>query len=679
MSKRAVKILVGFILLLPLLALVHEMLIFAIASLVASSSSNDLLYQFVRQFLTSPVHAATMIETLGGIRAEGIIVAGLPGKILSTLAPSVFIDPDTRTIPIWISAIIDKNSTVLGFYATQSIVEFITIVVGALLLQSGLQTRSIRQVLKTAPLFDALRVIAGFFLIAQAIWAAFGLTMSPALAGLRETGIGVGFSLLFQLDQQRYTWMMDESLPVLLPTILILTAIGSAWLLSRFFSRIGLTLGKPVPVAPPSREVRVVRKLELALVLLPFLALSPISQRYFGLAYTTLVTLTHLTALAPQLMETLLVVQPTPTPPATPTALSARVATLTAPPTVRVPSPTATTTPILQRQIELRRIGNKFTFVVNGRPTYLAGINYNVNYTALQADVKRKYHQRDFQLMKNAGINAVIGWGVYDRVTLEVAHEFGIGVIMPFELDAKGAYESNRYREQIKNEFRKYILEHKDALAVWGWNPGGDELLQRMETEYHRTPDKLQLASDFLLELATLAYSLDPNRVSFIKEPRDWYVPYIEESIRRVRVKTPAFDPSKYFVFAVNTYGKPEGVSLVLNTTRQAIEDRLGVAFAVGEFAPFGLARSERPAHYTLMWKSVRETSSIGGFAYVFGPDQPNPRAPNPYDSLRLLVSEFSLVDNEGNPIDGSLNALGTQWRQSPDTLVPAKSPGTAY
>jgi hypothetical protein len=213
---------------------------------------------------------------------------------------------------------------------------------------------------------------------------------------------------------------------------------------------------------------------------------------------------------------------------------------------------------------------------------------------------------------------------------------------------------------------------------VWGWNPGGDELLHRMETEHHRTPDKLQIAADFLLELATLAHSLDPNRVSVIKEPRDWYVPYIEESIRRVRVKKPAFDPSSYFIFAVNTYGKPEGVSQVLSTTRQSVENRLGVAFAVGEFAPFGLARSERPAHYAMMWNTVRETSSIGGFAYVFGPDQPNPRAPNPYDPLRLLVNEFSLVDNEGNPIDGSLNALATQWRQSPSILAPAKSSGTA-
>jgi hypothetical protein len=204
---------------------------------------------------------------------------------------------------------------------------------------------------------------------------------------------------------------------------------------------------------------------------------------------------------------------------------------------------------------------------------------------------------------------------------------------------------------------------------VLGWNPGGDELLHRMETENHRTPDKLQAASDFLLELSTLANSLDPNHVSIVKEPRDSYVSYVEESIRKLRLLKPAVDPSIYFIFASNTYGKPDGVATVLNKTKESIEDRIGVALAVGEFAPFGMARSDRPAQYATLWNTVQQVSSIGGFAYVFGPDQPNPLAPNPYDPLRLLVSDFSLVDNEGLPIDGSLNALSTLWHQPPPEI----------
>jgi hypothetical protein len=340
---------------------------------------------------------------------------------------------------------------------------------------------------------------------------------------------------------------------------------------------------------------------------------------------------------------------PTPSPLPTPTS---------------IPSPT----PIKPQQVQVQRNGGRFVLIVDGKPTYVNGLNYNVNYTGHPDQLKRHLHRRDFGIMRSAGVNAVIGWGVYDQATLDIAREYGIGVIMPFELDAKGAFENKNYREQVKSEFLKYVLQYKNSPAVWGWNPGGDELLHRMETELRRTPDKLQAASDFLLELSILAYSADPMHVSLVKEPRNVYVSYIEDSVRRVRQSNPPVDPSRYFVFAVNTYGKPEGVATVLDTTRRSIEDRVGVALVVGEFAPFGLARSERHAQYVQMWNSVRQNSTLGGFAYVFGPDQPNPKSPNPYDPLRLLVSEFSLVDNEGNPVDASLSALSAAWNAESKT-----------
>lgn len=660
-SDRLLRISIGFFLLLPLLALLHEVLVIVVATRIGALFASEFVQQIARQLLASPVHATIMVETLGGVDAKGVLVTGLPGEILNRFAPGLFIDPHTHTVRPWINSIVDKNSTVLGFYVTQSIVEFITAVVGALILQSGLQKRSLRFVLKEARSFDALRVVIGFFLIAQATVAAFQLTLSPAFAGLRETGIGVGFSLFLQLDQARYNWLMDQVLPLLIPTMLILSALACAWLIGKVLYRLGKNS------QPPSLARRVIRKTKLAIALVPVLFLSTMSQPYLGIAGTTLVN-SEPKSVAPAPVAIANVELPAPTPTATPTSAPTRAATPT-PQAITLRMPTATfiptATPIRQRRIELQKNGNQFVFVVNGKPTYLTGLNYNVNYTALAGETKRQLHRRDFELMKNAGVNSVIGWGVYDQTTLELAHEFGIGVIMPFELDAKGHYENKSYREQIKNDFRKYVLQYKDAPAVWGWNPGGDELLHRMETEHKRTPDKIQIASDFLVELASLAHSLDPHHVSVVKEPRDWYVPYVEESIRRVRAKKSEPDPSQYFVFAVNTYGKPDGVALVLNTARKSVEERLGVAFAVGEYAPFGLARHERPAHFTAMWRTVRETSSIGGFAYVFGPDQPNPKAPNPYDPLRLLVSEFSLVDIEGKPVDGSWDALSHYWRMN--------------
>ncbi len=670
MPNRAIRILISVVLCIPILALAHELLIILVAAWMSDLPKGEFFYQLVKQFLASPIHASIMLETLSGVQAQGIVVAGPLGNLLHTLVPSLFIPPEAFTAPAGVSAVVSKHSSVLGFYATQSIVEFITTVVGALILQSGLKKRALSDVIRTASAFDVWRVVIGLFLMMQAIGAAFSLTLSPALAGLRETGLGVGFSLLFQVNKQQYNWLMDQALPLLIPTTLIFAGIATAWLIGKLMWRIRALFGQPIVLARSSLYARVLRKLNLGIVLLGLLTLLPIAQNYFGIANTILVSPTPLVAIAPtpQRMEIAIVPQPTPTwtptlPPITPTLPAVIVAT---PTVIASPTPVPTATPIRERRVELQKSGTTFSLVVNNHPTYIRGLNYNVNYTALPDDLKRKYHQRDFQIMRDAGINAVIGWGVYDHVTLEIANAYDVGVIMPFELDAKGSYENKNYREQIKNEFRKYVLEYKNFPAVWGWNPGGDELLHRMETEHHRTPDKLQIASDFLVELAALAHSLDPYRVSVIKEPRDWYVPYIEESIRRVRQQHSAPDPSRYLIFAVNTYGKPDGVALVLNTTRKSVEERLGIAFAVGEFAPFGLARSERPVHYAMMWNTVKETSSIGGFAYVFGPDQPNPKAPNPYDPLRLLVSEFSLVDNEGKPVDDALNVLASQWRAMP-------------
>ncbi len=676
-SRRAILVLIGFILLLPVLALTHELLVIAAAAAVAALAHGDWAFPFIRQIVDSPVHARILLETLGGIQPLGITVAGLPGKLLHAVASPLFLDPDAVRSSAWISALIDRDSTVLGLIVTQALVEFALIFAGALLLQGGLRRRSPRTVLLTAPPRDVLLVLVCLAVIAQAIKAVFQLTLAPGQAGLRDTGIGVGFSLVFQMNAQQYNWLMSQGLPLLIPVFLTASALGSAWLAGKIIRRLRVYFS-PASAAPKqSWRWRMERKAKIAAALVPFLCLAAVLPHDYGMAKTALVAPAPRMAAA-QPLPAPNTPMPLPTPTATflptPTDVPSAPSTMpTAATILPMPSPSVAPTPSLtptpsptpfERSIvELRRDDTRFRLFVNDRPVYLSGLNYNVNHTGQPDELKRRLHGRDFKIMREAGVNAVIGWGVYDQATLDVAREYNIGVIMPFELDPAGAYENKNYREEIKTRFRQYVLTYKDAPAVWGWNPGGDELLHRMETELHRTPDKLQRASDFLLELAALAYALDPQHISIVKEARDVYVPYVEDSVGRARLQKPSVDPSRYFVFAVNMYGSPEGVASVLRTTRSSIEERVGVALAAGEFAPFGLARSERPAHYVAMWQSVRENCSLGGFAYVYGPDQPNPLAPNPYDPLRLLVSEFSLVDIQGTPVDPSLAALAAEWK----------------
>ncbi len=674
---RALKVLAAFVIAQPALALLHELLVVGTAFFLHGFSRSDAFYQFVKRFLASPVHAKIMTETLGGVEVQGIAVASLLGQLLHQSLPSLFLEPELTAPGTWISAVIQRDSAVLGVLATQSLVEMILIVFGVLLASTGLQRKNLWDVLKWAPSRNVLSVLLGLSVVAQAIWAMFGLTLAPRLSGLRDTGIGVGFSLLLQLDSQRYDWLMDESLPTTIPSVLIASGLITALLLRHILGRVNTRFVKRQEQTV-SRNTRLVNRAILLTALAIMLALSALAQRYLGTAMTHPVD--PVQVVAPETVPTALF--PTGALPASaslPTAIPTSAATPTWPSTIfATPEPPATRalflspTPMQPTHVEVRRVEGKFRLLVNGQPTTVTGMNYNVNYTALPDEVKRRRHRRDFRVMRDARVNAVIGWGVYDEVTLEVAQEFGIGVFMPFEMDAQGAYENRNYRDQVKSEYRGFVKRYQRFSALWGWNPGGDELLHRMETDHHRTPDKLQAASDLLLELSELGFSLDPVHVSIVKEPRDWYAPYIVESIRKARAKQQP-DPSTYFIFAVNTYGKPDGVSLVLNDVKRNVGDRQGIPLAVGEFAPFGLARSDRPQHYVMMWEAVQEASSIGGFAYVFGPDQPNPNSPNPYDPLRLLVNPFSFVDMDGNPVDGSLCALAVKWSQLQE--CPLQSP----
>lgn len=316
-------------------------------------------------------------------------------------------------------------------------------------------------------------------------------------------------------------------------------------------------------------------------------------------------------------------------------------------------------------RVSIARDTRGLIWTVNDKPVTITGMNYNVDYTRLPEAAKRNLHRRDFAIMQGMGVNAIVGWGIYDHVTLEVAQEFGIGVIMPFDLDPQAPFDNRDYREQVKSDFIAYVKQYKDEPAVWAWNPGGDELLYRMDTEAHRTIDKIQIAADFMVELAALAASLDPQHVSVIKEPRDFYVPELDNAIKSLRARTPQPDPRTFMVFGVNVYGHPDDVSAAIRAAKRNAEERMGIAFLVTEYAPFELPREDRARNYGEIWDAVSAYSPNGGMVYVFGPDQPNPGFANPYDSLHLLPNEFSLVDNAGIAVDDTLCALAQKYRQA--------------
>ena len=339
-------------------------------------------------------------------------------------------------------------------------------------------------------------------------------------------------------------------------------------------------------------------------------------------------------------------------------------------------SPKLSPTPTSPSGVEVQRNGSSFVLLVNGQPTIVRGMNYNVNYTNLPEETQWKLHRRDFQILREAGVNMVIGWGIYDEITLRVAEDYDIGVIMPFELDPESAFENKDYQDQVKSEFREYITRFRGFPAVWGWNPGGDELLYRMRTEKHRTNDKLQVAANLELELVALAHSLDPSHIIVVKEPRDWFIKYLGAALEEPSTQPGFQDLNRSLVYGVNVYGRFDDIDMTLRNARQTLNSQLGLAMMVTEFGPFNSPPADRPADYAGIWDIVSEISNFGGCAYAFGPDQPNPGVKNPYDPLTLLPSEYSLVDMNGTPVDDSLAALAAKWLPlTTPTLAPSLTP----
>ncbi len=684
---------------LPLIALLHGTLTLSIASLLGGIKEAELLTLPLRTLLKSPVHTQLVVETVGGIKPHGMAVPGVPGSMLRRAFAGLFLDPKFATSGAWVSAVLGEDSTVLSLFLTLVSVEVVLIVVGAMLIRAGLRCRTGQAWSTPSDARHLAAVLVGLYIEARAIWTLLLLPYTPRFRNLEDLGIGFALSLLLRIESESYRWLMVDLLPLGIPLISIGLGFLSAWLLTRLFDRILRRQTGRLLSQEPSGHQSTIRLHGLLLIAaLPLVGLVSQSGCAFKLSEASLIGLparhtesasVRLATAVPSAQtdsaaaensvpadmpenqpSVVLTVLPEQTPESQPAVVSTptpdpmtRFSPVPPDPSRRLTPTAPVRAPITQVRIHPTERGR--LLLVQDQPVLLTGMNYNVNYTELPEETKRAYHRRDFRVMKDAGVNAIIGWGVYDEVTLELAAEFGIGVFMPFDLDPQGPYDNEGYRNQKAAEFREYVQRFARFPALWAWNPGGDELLHRMDTEQHRTVDKLQAAADFLVELSALAYTLDPNHVSVIKEPRDWYIPHLHEAIKKVRALSPTADPSSFLVFGMNVYGHPDEVADAIRQAKRNAEDRLGVALLIGEYAPFGLPRQDRAMHYTRIWDDINQLSPNGGFVYVFGPDQPNPRAPNPYDPLRLLVNEFSLLDSDGQPVDDAWQALAERYRRA--------------
>ncbi len=694
---------IGLLVVVWLLALFHEILILGVAHALRGLDVETLTAWIDGlPFGFDAVHTELALSTLTAIRPRGIAIAGPLGDLLHQAFPALFQSPTLVVPGVWISAVLNRGSPLMGLFCTRVIVEVLLIALGSLLVRVGHRlgagSSPMRDSSRIPPMRDSRRsltgtVVFGLFLQAQGAWALFRLT--PTVRELEYMGIGVLARGLLQDQGDRYEGLIQNLLPALIIMLLVIIAFCLvpclAWLAHALPLACAARLHHASQLPRAKKENHLTSNpASLWLSFAGVFALTVLLPRAQFSETNLRATQAHATprlegrgkvfAITPQFqaLEITSAVNPTPTATLVPLATpDPRPTPPTSHPTIapaatRVPSPptpgpvvTSTASAPLVR-IHWSPAHDHFVLTdKNGELVTLRGVNYNTHYTHLPKEEQLAILGRDFKQMRAAGVNVISGYATFDETTLQVAQEHGLYVIMPFVLDLQGDYLDPSYRAAAQREFDGFIrrFENYTSLLMWNFD---DEPVHNMTERLQRPPDQVQAFSDFLFELAKYAYETDPyRRPSWLKEPRDWYLDIFEKSITAARATTrPPVeggsipDPSAYVILARSAYGVPSDVQEWLPPLSQKVERDLGMPFGIGEYGIVGLGPEERGEHLVQIWQAAHDASGIGSAVYTYGPFQPDPGDLTPPG----VADQLKLVDENGTPVDDAWQKLSEVW-----------------
>ncbi len=677
-----------------LLALLHEILLLGVARALSGLDA-DRLTAWIDglPFGFDAVHTELALSTLTTIRPRGIAIAGPLGDFLHRTFPSLFLNPTLVVPGVWISAVLNRGTPLMGLLCTRVIVEVLLIALGSLLVRVGPRLGGGFLLVRLSRLNLTGAVAFGLFLQAQSVWALFSLT--PTVREFEYMGIGVLARGLLQVQGDYDDGLIQYLLPPLLILLVVIVAFCLVPCLARLASvgrdACGALLQRTPRLAHTSIEKHLTSTADLCLGFALVFALTVLAPR-------TLFSETNLRAIPArptsrpeghsrpfgitpqfQALEITRAIDPTPT------ATSAAAATSDPRPTPPSPSPvlaptatrvlpsptpgpivTSTTSAATVVRIHWSPAHNHFVLTDrNGDLVTLRGVNYNTHYTHLPKEEQLAILNRDFGQMRAAGVNVISGYATFDETTLQVAQEHGLYVIMPFVLDLQGDYLDPNYRAAVTKEFGAFIrrFENYTSLLMWNFD---DEPVHNMTERLQRPPDQVQAFSDFLFELARYAFEIDTNhRPSWLKEPRDWYLDIFENSLQAARATTrPPVqdasipDPSAYVILARSAYGVPSDIQEWLPLLSKRVEQDLKMPFGIGEYGIVGLGPEERGDHLVQIWRAAHDASWIGSAVYTYGPFQPDPGDPTPPG----IAEQLKLVNADGTPVDDAWQKLSEEW-----------------
>jgi hypothetical protein len=520
---------------------------------------------------------------------------------------------------------------------------------------------------KDGKLGNSVLLWLGLVIQVEAAWAILSAFQRPKV--VQDLGGDFLVGLVSKVGSQQYAWILHEFLPSAIPLSIIAAILVSTLLFGNLVSRVRRVFLRETRLQPPGNVTR----REKGILVLAQVSIVLIAQwfpPYFGMAKTSMPVTTASAAACSRAARDYFsspnVAIASRATPQSGTTRGEQSVSLT-------PSPTPTQTPtprptaIRVPQVRLSREANRFKFLIDGKPTKLMGINYNVDYSRLPISRQAARHTQDFQLLAAHGFKVVTGWGVFNETTLETADKYGIKVIMPIELDPIDVYGNPSFRDEAIRKLVATVERFQKFPAVIMWNPGGDEFLTHVEQDLisrsvaeDQRKIILQDMADLLAEMARLAYRNDKyGRLSVIKEVQDWHVEYLARSLEKVRQS--GDDPGVFVVYGANIYGWPDYIAPILPRVEAAVQ-RLGVAWLVTEFGPVGIGQVNRANGYVDAFRLIKQTPSMGAMVYVFAPDLPDPVLAGPLSLFQIRDDPDDDSKRELNPVDSTLLDLGNEF-----------------
>jgi beta-galactosidase/beta-glucuronidase len=282
----------------------------------------------------------------------------------------------------------------------------------------------------------------------------------------------------------------------------------------------------------------------------------------------------------------------------------------------------------------------------------IRGVGYNPWYAGLSPQQRADLYNRDFSDMHQHGINTIEGWfeNQFDSVTLDAAAQNGIGVLMPFELNQDWDFSNPNVQESVLQHVSDYVEKYKDYPAVRMWAPGNENLHRilyaHMVSQVNDPSARARAAAfaAFLPKLVDRIHTLDPAHPVVYRDAEDLYLPWIVNGFNLA-----GGGDRPWLVYGANVYSTARLQDIIARWPSQWP----GRQLLISEYAPGGMSPTDRPVGFQQEWQiiSSRPDVVLGGLAYTWATNGPED-----------LDRVFGLVDPNGVPTDGALNALGAAY-----------------